>query len=244
MDNLEIFPRLFLLSNYAKHNNTNLIRGSCCKRLLQGEDGERIFSGFVFRGDSRRPEIIFEQGFIPRGRFYDDISIDHRMDRMTGALNGGFTFAAGVSTSLSTRIAQYYVKLNTLNTDNIKYFNPLSGSGPGWCAFAGYIYLIDARDMAGYAIGVPEAYRNHPLLLGQEQAFLHEIYEVNFIHAIPNTSIVGIVWSDKHVGDDYRWSEEWMGQSGIELILGENPEYNGNAAKVAKLFNERNVDSY
>ena len=133
-------------------------------------------------------------------------------------------------------IAQFYVQFDN-STAGYDTMPSGFGSVTSWWAFDGYIYLIDARDMAGYVIGVPEAYQNEPLLRGRQQQFLKETYEVNFIHAIPNTSIVGAVWSDNFVMDRHcRRSREWMGKSGFELMLGENPQYNGDAEGVAKLF--------
>ncbi|WP_330925448.1 hypothetical protein [Candidatus Sororendozoicomonas aggregata] len=234
--------RTFPLSNYAKHNNTSLVAGGYWRKKLQkDEDGKSIFSGFVFRGDRREPSVIFEEGFVPRGEFNQSVSIDQRMDRLTGNMSGGFTLSYGVSTCLSSRIAQFYVKLYN---PTIKFHNSFytqskapSRTHVNWCTFDGYIYLIDARDMAGYAISLPKVYKKQELLAGKPQKFLHKIYEVNFIHAIPNTSIVGAVWSDNFVTDDIcRNSEEWVGLEGIELTLGENPEYEKDAADVAELF--------
>ncbi len=196
-----------------------------------------MFSGFVFRGDTRRPEIIFQEGFIPTGRFDFSVSEDQRMDRMTGNLDGGFTFNHGVSTTLSTRIAQFYVKhSNPFGNKYLRHIQPADRYIYDYY-FNGYIYLIDARRMAGYGISVPEIYEDQILLKGKKQRLLHEIYEVNFIHAIPNTSIVGAVWSDDHVVDtSCEASRLWMGLTKIKLTLGENPHYEGDAASVAKLF--------
>ncbi|WP_330927178.1 hypothetical protein [Candidatus Sororendozoicomonas aggregata] len=228
--------KTFPLSNYFKHNNTNGILGSICRDLEKDEFGKRTFSGFVFRGDKRKPELIFREGFIPTGVFEHSTTLDARMDRLTGSLNGGFTFNYGVSTSLSTRIAQFYLKLGSKPLFMKRYYPELD-----WYLdrriISGYIYLIDARNMAGYAISAPKAYASSQWLYGNDQDFLREIYEVNFVHAIPNTSIVGAVWSDEHVIDEpCGRSEEWMGCYGIKLTLGENPGYEGDAASVAALF--------
>ncbi len=227
--------RIFSLS-YRRHNNTTKVEGGIFRYVGAIEDGERLFSGFVFRGDKRRPELIFREGFIPTGVFEHSTSLDDRMDRLTGRKRDGFTFNHGVSTSVSSRIAQFYVQFDNPTAGYDTMPSGL-GSVTSWWAFDGYIYLIDARDMAGYAIGVPETYQNEPLLKGRQQQFLKETYEVNFIHAIPNTSIVGAVWSDNFVMDRHcRRSREWMGKSGFELMLGENPQYNGDTESVAKLF--------
>ena len=227
--------RVFKLS-YSKHNNTSLVMGACWRNLPGDEYGKRIFSGFVFRGDTRKPELIFREGFIPTGVFEHSTTLEARMERLTGNMDNGFTFSYGVSTSLSSRIAQFYVEHRN-PTGHYYQFPSGFGAYTSFYAFDGYIYLIDARDMAGYAINVPEVYKGHPLLMGKRQEFLHEIYEVNFIHAIPNTSVVGAVWLDNFVmNKDCHTSRAWMGRSGFKLSLGENPQYNGDAETVAKLF--------
>ncbi len=191
-----------------------------------------MFSGFVFRGDKIRPEVIFQKGFVPSETF------DHSVTpNQAESINIGLVFNHGVSTTLSTRVAQFQVKHNNDTVRKYNHYLEYLDTFIDGYYFDGYIYLIDARCMAGYGINVPKDYKNQLLLMGKQQAFLHEIYEVKFIHAIPNTSIVGAVWSDDHVADkSCETSRQWMGDLDVKLTLGENPEYDGDVVTVAKLF--------
>ncbi len=206
-----------------------------------------MFSGFVFRGDTRAPEIIFKEGFVPSREFDSGVSLDDRMDRMTGNLNNGFTFGYGVSTALSALIAAFYTKRRSRNYVTPIYdqklyklvFKSIFGISLS-PTYDGYTYLIDARDFSGYAIPVPPQYRNRMALKNEwrDLGMLKEIYEVNFIHALPSTSIVGAIWSDAHVMDkECKRTRAWGWQlEKLVLTLGENPDYDGDAASVAKLF--------
>ncbi len=165
--------------------------------------------------------------------FCSEVSVDTRMARLTGALDGGFTYGYGVSTTLSARIAMFYVLRNSRPTfclDRFHWWYPY---------YKGYIYLIDARVMSGYAIPVPEEYRDSTILHHEwhDAGVLKQIYEVNFVHPIPNSSIVGVVWSNKHVKDEEcEMSLDWLSDTNIQLTLGENTAYDGDMEEVTRLF--------
>ncbi|WP_330924153.1 hypothetical protein [Candidatus Sororendozoicomonas aggregata] len=245
--------RTFRLESRYKIHNTSLVAGAGSWALPEGSRGRRLFSGFVFRGDTRGPEVIFKEGFVPLYQLRADQDVDLFMDRMTGNIGQGYTYGCGVSTAISARIAGYYVQHNNPCPYEAQcavmdrshwlsnWFQMTFEVGPLFApyTYSGFVYLIDARLMSGYAIPVPERYRDKLLVNidWRNAEMLKEIYEVNFMHAIPDTAIVGAVWSDKHVTDDEcKKSLDWLEYKNLELTLGENPEYDGDAASVAKLF--------
>ncbi|MCW7555446.1 hypothetical protein NX722_23035 [Endozoicomonas gorgoniicola] len=125
----------------------------------------------------------------------------------------GSTFHEGVSTTVSIYDAAYYVE---------RRWQP-----------AGYVYLIDAMDMAGFVV-------SHTMDTFLQPPVLEDIhYEVCFLAPIPNTSIVGFVLPEGHDPLESRWPKVIK-----RLNLTVNPEYwSGSekgltaAKKVAGLFN-------
>ncbi len=254
--------RTFILTNRHKLHNTARVKGARSSVLDEGSYGRRVFSGFVFRGDSRAPERIFSDGFepLPQYRFNPANDTEEEfMAEITGEKRG-YTQKFGISTALSARIAGYYTHLSYDRGRDFEYFVSRTVSqqrsnvsrlsfwfqwtfevGPLFSSphpFTGYIYLIDARLMSGYAIKVPPWRRDTRLVnLGLDAHLLQEIYEVNFMHAIPATAIVGVLWSHKQATvKQCMDSLNWIYHRDLELTLGENPEYDGDAASVAKLF--------
>ena len=134
------------------------------------------FSGFVFRGDQRSPVDIFEQGFILQ---YDPTELNRRA---IGAA-GGMTGRTGISTSICAPACARYSFLHTR-------INPFSGNSASRDTNAGFVYLIDAKELRGFAIPSPRPKTE----IAMQNPFLKELYEVNFVCNIPGNKIVGFVW--------------------------------------------------
>ncbi|MCW7555444.1 hypothetical protein NX722_23025 [Endozoicomonas gorgoniicola] len=124
----------------------------------------------------------------------------------------GFTLQEGISTAVSVYEAAHYA---------------ITGWRP-----AGFVYLIDAMDMAGFVVyDTMDTFSEPPVL--------EDIHEVCFLAPIPNTSIVGLVLPEGHNPLEPSWPEA---TNRLNLIV--NPEYWSDsemgltaAKKVAGLFN-------
>ena len=203
---------LLRLDNPTNFQNTMNVTGASYTRNSWCTDKGRdwvlvdhqpsYFSGYVFRADRRDPTIILESGFtvdVP-------VVLGEDLNRvMSGAVRGGFTHHYGISTSICVNVASRYV--------STKWFSiPL---------FLGYIYLIDATCFQGFAI--PNPFPNQ----AEARTFPHlrEIYEVNFPNAIPNFSIVGVVYSPKPGTMERKiYGFPWPDHP-LELVLAVNPYY-------------------
>ena len=214
--NLYSEENVLQLTNALKFRNTTTIPGSRHIPAVRSREfgAKSYFSGYVFRGDARPPDIIFEQGFKPQ---FPLVSMD-QMCMMTGlspdASLPGFTGRKGVSTNVSVYSASRY----PLNIPKYK--------------FPGYVYLIDAMYLAGFVVS------NDPITFSKPPA-LNEIKEVCIPSTVPNTSIVGVVWPEGYPPLLPGWPI-----ATARLNLAVNPEYwsgceKGLAAakKVVELFN-------
>lgn len=137
------------------------------------------FSGFVFRGDQRSPVDIFEQGFILQ---HDPLASTALERRAIGA-DGGTTGRTGISTSICASACARYSFLHT-------GINPFCLGRASRNTNAGLVYLIDAKELRGFAIPSPRPRTQ----IARENPFLKELYEVNFMCNIPGNKIVGFVW--------------------------------------------------
>ena len=212
-DHLYSSKNTLILTNPEKFQNTALIEGALQMNAgnnAQRYGASRYFRGYVFRGDSRLPRVIFQSGFgmqIP-------LESENQLPTLTGAV-GGITGSEGISTSICVQAAVHYAKDPRF---------PVMMSG---C-----VYLIDATSFTGFSMPTPRPAApvaiNFPIL--------NQIYEVNFMHSIPNTSIVGVVWPAYALSPiGVLWS-----QYPQSLRLAVNPEYEGGMAgaqAVVKLFN-------
>ncbi|MCW7555442.1 hypothetical protein NX722_23015 [Endozoicomonas gorgoniicola] len=124
----------------------------------------------------------------------------------------GRTLEEGISTSVDAYDAAFY---------SLRYRKP-----------PGYVYLIDAMDMAGFVV-------SYTMEKFSETPVLEDIREVCFLAPIPNTSVVGAVCPEGLRPLLFSWPEAI-----VRLNLSVNPEYwsgceNGLAAgkKVVELFN-------
>ncbi|UYM18431.1 scabin-related ADP-ribosyltransferase [Endozoicomonas euniceicola] len=204
------------LTNALKFQNTTTIPGSRHIPAVRSREfgAKSYFSGYVFRGDSRPPDVIFEQGFM----LQYSVQLIEQMNMMTGTspFNNlpGFTGKEGISTSVCVCNASLYANNRKASE------------------FRGYVYLIDAMYMGGFAVSDdPETFSKPPIL--------KEINEVCFPCSIPNTSVIGVVWPEGLRPLILDWPEV-----AVRLNLAVNPEYwsgceKGLAAakKVVELFN-------
>ena len=214
--NLYSEGNLLQLTNALKFRDTTTIPGSRHIPAVRSRGflAQSYFSGYVFRGDTRPPDIIFEQGFMLQ---HPVKSMDQVL-MMTGlshyARCRGYTGSEGISTSVSVDNASYYTASRR-------------GS-----EIRGYVYLIDAMDMAGFAVSeTPDVFWEPPSLEVKN--------EVCFLSPIPNTSVVGVVWPEGFRPLTFIWPDVTA-----KLNLAVNPEYwsgceKGLAAakKVVELFN-------
>jgi len=181
------------------------------------------FSGYVFRGDTRPPEVVFHEGF----QLVDQTPVVSEAEvRVLAGAEGGITGNQGVSTTVCASVAGYYCNRQP---------NFVVGRGGRRIRTLGYqkgyVYLIDALHLAGFAMPSPredEFTSAHPVL--------REVYEVNFMHSIIGEDIVGMVAPGGWHPQGAHWSI-----SGIDtLVLSPNPLYmKGEAGvkEVVKTFN-------
>ena len=215
------------LTNALKFENTTTIPGSRLIPAVRSREfrAKSYFSGYVFRGDTRPPDIIFEEGFM----LWKPVTEMRQVHFMTGLSPeidkdpyywGGYgrTHKHGISTAVSVYESAFYTKC---------CWRP-----PGYVAL-GYVYLIDAMDTAGFVVyDTMDKFSEPPVLED-----VH--YEVCFLSPIPNTSIVGVLWPEGHDPLSSSWPKATK-----RLNLTVNPEYWSDsemglaaAKKVVRLFN-------
>ncbi|UYM17291.1 hypothetical protein [Endozoicomonas euniceicola] len=187
LDSLTHYSNVLELTNRHHFLNTTTVLGACytpgnwCSRApgisgaVMVDVQPSYFSGYVFRGDTRPPNLIFEDGFELQLTPGDE---NTRARTMIGAVGGGATGIYGISTSVCVSVcAQYSLRFSRRNPRS-----PSTGSG--------YVYLIDATEFKGFAIPAPDP--NERVVI--HNPILRDIYEVNFASNIPGSYIVGIVW--------------------------------------------------
>ena len=206
---------VLVLSNPNTFQNTTLVTGAeYIPAVTSVEYGaNHYFSGYVFRGDSRFPTQIFEEGFTLQ---YPLVSMDQA--RIMAGAARGITGSEGVSTSVCVQAASHYRRPPGFRNMEI-----------------GCVYLIDAVNFRGYAIPTPRPNN----IVVPIFPILRQIYEVNFIHSIPNTSIIGVVWPDDAPEPKFYGAVEWFTLP-RQLKLAVNPEYEGGmegALGVVERFN-------
>ena len=209
-DTLGIYSEenVFLLTNSGKFQNTTMIPGT---RYFPANSSRlygvlNYFSGFVFRGDGNPIQQVLEKGFIMPHPFTP-------IDQERGAVDDAI-WSAGISTSICAQAcAEYHPP---------RYLGVL----------VGHIYLIDAFHFAGSAM--PAQHEEYNLAV--RFPIILKICDVNFIHSIPNTSIVGVVWpEDRPTPQPFPWPPLPKA-----LRLAVNPEYEGGverARNVVERFN-------
>ena len=166
------------------------------------------FSGFVFRGDMRTPMEIFETGFF----LQTDTSDSHRT--AMGATAGGTTGRTGISTSVCASACLKY----SFQHSGV---NPFSRRRTPVTANTGFVYLIDARELSGFAIPSPRPQSS----IAVHNPCLRDVYEVNFVCNILGCKIVGIVWSMGGVDDGLKECRGYWVHRPSRLWLAVNPNY-------------------
>ena len=179
---------LLCLDNPSNFQNTMNVTGACYVPSSWttdlGNEGVLVthkpsyFSGYVFRGDLRKPIEILESGFSISA----PVSQGRDLDRLVSGAMRGYTGHYGVSTSICVSATTRYA------TGTYFFYNMR------FSAFDGYIYLIDAVHFKGFAIPSPRP--DNPVAI--RFPHLREVYEVNFPHLIPNFKIVGVVYLPGH----------------------------------------------
>ncbi len=203
------------LTDPATFQDTTKVRGACFRPAVDSHEYARgYFSGYVFRGDSRPITIVLKNGF----EVQTPLTSMDQLPKVAGAI-GGITDSLGVSTTVCAQVASTY------RSDQLTSI------------ITGLAYLIDAVNFAGFAIPSPR--NKHPFV--SEFPILAALYEANFAHSIPNTSIVGAVWP----GDRAQpvAGKPWPCYPKT-LRLAVNPEYEGGmegAKDVVALFNNVRV---
>jgi len=131
-----------------------------------------VYRGFVFRGDTRSPEVIFKKGFklrTPAAELEKDI---HQATGVRGGFGGGHDAldldGRGISTSV------FYDK------DNVGAFTYGGAKG-------GHTYLIDARKLDGYHLYANDFAARYPHSPKLDLAPV----EINYASEIPPSAIVG-----------------------------------------------------
>ena len=182
LESLTRYSNVLELTNRHHFLNTTTVSGACytpnnccskapgISRAVMVDVQPSYFSGYVFRGDTRPPDLIFERGFELQQTPGDELTTQRKM---IGAVRDGFTDNYGISTSVCASVSAQYAFEFALR--------------------GGYVYLIDATVFKGFAIPAPLFLRRS--LLVMSNPILKDIYEVNFPSNIPGSYIVGIVWS-------------------------------------------------
>ncbi len=173
-------------------------------------------SGFLLRGDSREPAVIFRNGF----RLSTSITTSNA-DYLTGDAFG-CTSSVGVSTTASFFVAASHSS---------------GGGRPIRTNFysRGNVYLIDLRGILGFVIKPSQSKKNwleDNTIYGKEEdeitkgdRFSYLFYEVNFIAGIPSDSIVGSLGC-------HRCSQ---------YILTCNPDYEGSIGEIVSIMNDKKL---
>ncbi len=143
--------------------------------LFKGGKQGTVYQGYVFRGDMRRPEEIFQQGFRLRSVVTD-------INQVNG-FNGGFGGGADAQDPDGRGISAsaYYQR------DNAGAYYYGGGRQDEFSGEYGYTYLIDARDFEGYHLYANAHWKRYP----QDKNTIFTALEINYAHPIPAWSVAG-----------------------------------------------------
>jgi len=126
-----------------------------------------VYKGFVMRGDMRKPQVVFADGFKLRTPVKDIGDVNGMRGGFGGGKDALDLDGAGISTSA------FY-----------------SESGAGAFQYGGkrggYTYVIDGRDMEGFHL-----YQNHEWASRPTSKLRHKPYEINYGENIPSSNILG-----------------------------------------------------
>ena len=224
------------LTNPSKFHNTNLIPGTTrtlheCS-IFGKADMHGQFCGYVFRGDTRPPEIIFSQGFMLQKPIE---SVNHL--RCATGYQDNQSFEYGVSTSAGVYVASHYV--TKYDYDGVNH-TPSSSFG--------YVYLIDATCMIGFHMPdlgtLTDGRMNEGDLASLRDV---DIAEVNFPCSIPNSLVIGMVTMPDEVSPITSGPISLPAGHNLKLFV--NPMYQkffkkglSAAEDVAGLFNNAETD--
>ncbi|UYM14702.1 hypothetical protein [Endozoicomonas euniceicola] len=213
-DRFDIFSKgnILRLTNPEKFQNTTIIPGSkytpAASSASFGATG--YFSGYVFRADTNPAEIIFKKGIEK----HLPVTSIRQVEIMAGASSTGARWNQCICTHVCAQAAAMQ--------DTIRDYYTLNG----------YIYLVDAMDISGFTTITHRSFGP----IAARFPIMQEIDEVNFMHRIPNTSVIGAV---SEVGPSWLSLVHWDSMP-TELWLAVNPEYEGGmegARAIVDLFN-------
>ncbi|WP_164666809.1 hypothetical protein [Pseudomonas viridiflava] len=131
-----------------------------------------VYRGFVFRGDSRAPEVIFENGFKLRTPAADLQKDIHQATGVRGGFGGGHDALDPDGRGISTSV--FYDK------DHVGAFTYGGAKG-------GHTYLVDARKLDGYHLYANDFAARYP----QSPRLNLAPVEINYATDIPPSAIVG-----------------------------------------------------
>ncbi|WP_050507800.1 hypothetical protein [Pseudomonas syringae] len=131
-----------------------------------------VYRGYVFRGDSRAPEVIFKKGFQLRTPAADLQKDIHQATGVRGGFGGGHDALDPDGRGISTSV--FYDK------DHVGAFTYGGAKG-------GHTYLIDARKLDGYHLYANDFAARYP----QSPRLNLAPVEINFATDIPPSAIVG-----------------------------------------------------
>ncbi|MFK7701164.1 hypothetical protein [Pseudomonas caspiana] len=131
-----------------------------------------VYRGFVFRGDSRTPDIIFEKGFRLRTAAADLQKDLHQATGVRGGFGGGHDALDPDGRGISTSV--FYDK------DHVGAFTYGGAKG-------GHTYLVDARQLDGYHLYANDFAARYP----QSPRLDLAPVEINYATDIPASAIVG-----------------------------------------------------
>ncbi|UYM17289.1 hypothetical protein [Endozoicomonas euniceicola] len=216
LESVTHYSNILELTNPHHFLNTTTIPGACYTPADWCSDAPGFsetvvvkvkpsyFSGYVFRGDARPPDLIFEVGF---GLQPTSSSARRHRLRTIGAVKGGITGKHGISTSVCASVCGHY-------SSRASNLDPFSSG-------AGFVYLIDATEFKGFAIPSPRP--NDPI--AAQNPILKDIYEVNFASYIPGSYIVGIVWPSGRITSGLKHCQRPWLDTPSRIWLAVNPHF-------------------
>ena len=210
------------LTNPTNFLNTMNIIGACynpgnwcsddpCSDATLIDVQPSYFSGYVFRGDTRPPDIILKSGFTTQlTKFEMQLTGNEKAQakKMIGAKRGT-TGKFGISTSICASACGHY----SFKPSKSSRFSPGDRSG--------FVYLIDATEFKGFAIPSPRP--NASIVV--HNPILKDVYEINFPSYIPGNHIVGIVWPFRKKSDEIMACQGYWPPTPARIWLAVNPNY-------------------
>ncbi|MDG6398848.1 hypothetical protein QCD79_02480 [Pseudomonas quasicaspiana] len=145
--------------------------GHFSQQLIESYD-ITVYRGFVFRGDTRAPDVIFKKGFKLRTPAADLQKDIHQATGVRGGFGGGHDALDPDGRGISTSV--FY------DQDHVGAFTYGGAKG-------GHTYLVDARKLDGYHLYANDFAARYP----QSPRLNLAPVEINYATDIPPSAIVG-----------------------------------------------------